>query len=327
MHRPRYDDWSFPKGKLEPGEPLPRVRRPGGRPRRPGCGSGSGRPLPTVRYALPDGRPRRSPTGRRARAVRRRPRAGEVDQTRLAARVRGPHASGSPATATRRCWTPWSAAPPSGGCSPARSSWSGTRRPARARPGRAPTPTARWSPPAAARRCAGGAAAAAGGPTAAQLAVAALHRHARAVRRGDRGRGCDQGRLSEDGYAPRPPQGGPARAAARGAGAGRRPLCTHRPVLAGVRRPPSRRRGTDEVRDALPDGDPFLDPAEVLVAHVTRRSGQRRRGRGAAAAAPLTDRSSGVRRRHRTKPAWSRSVDRHARVHRLLTRTPGSSTA
>ena len=31
----------------------------------------------------------------------------------------------------------------------------------------------------------------------------------------------------------------------------------------------------DEVRDALPCEDPFLDPAEVLVAHVTRRSGQR----------------------------------------------------
>ena len=40
VHRPAYDDWSFPKGKLDRGEhsPVAALREVA---RRPGCGSGS----------------------------------------------------------------------------------------------------------------------------------------------------------------------------------------------------------------------------------------------------------------------------------------------
>ncbi|MDN3297383.1 NUDIX hydrolase [Streptomyces ficellus] len=55
VHRPKYDDWSFPKGKAEPGEDLlatalREVHEETGHHCRPGPR------LPTVRYALADGR-------------------------------------------------------------------------------------------------------------------------------------------------------------------------------------------------------------------------------------------------------------------------------
>jgi 8-oxo-dGTP pyrophosphatase MutT (NUDIX family) len=55
VHRPRRDDWSLPKGKLEPGEALEAAalreveEETGARCR-------IRRPLPEVRYRLPDGR-------------------------------------------------------------------------------------------------------------------------------------------------------------------------------------------------------------------------------------------------------------------------------
>lgn len=58
VHSARWDDWSWPKGKLEPGESLPECavrevsEETGVRPR-------LGRPLPEVSYLLPDGRPKR----------------------------------------------------------------------------------------------------------------------------------------------------------------------------------------------------------------------------------------------------------------------------
>ena len=49
VHRPAYDDWSFPKGKLDRGETPP--PRPCARwRRRPGCGCGSGVPLAAAAY-------------------------------------------------------------------------------------------------------------------------------------------------------------------------------------------------------------------------------------------------------------------------------------
>ncbi|MFF7102124.1 MULTISPECIES: NUDIX hydrolase [Streptomyces] len=56
VHRPKYDDWSHPKGKLHPGEDplagaLREVEEETGHPPRPGA------ELPTVRYPV-DGRPK-----------------------------------------------------------------------------------------------------------------------------------------------------------------------------------------------------------------------------------------------------------------------------
>ena len=55
VHRPRYDDWSWPKGKLEPGETLPAcaVREVA---EETGVAVVLGQPLPNVRYRLEDGR-------------------------------------------------------------------------------------------------------------------------------------------------------------------------------------------------------------------------------------------------------------------------------
>jgi 8-oxo-(d)GTP phosphatase len=57
VHRPRYDDWSFPKGKLQPGEHrlLAAVREVA---EETGRRAVLGRPLPTARYDR-DGRPKR----------------------------------------------------------------------------------------------------------------------------------------------------------------------------------------------------------------------------------------------------------------------------
>ena len=59
VHRPKYDDWSLPKGKLDPGETARDGRRPGGR-------GGDGldlrarsRSCTTVRYQDRNGRPKR----------------------------------------------------------------------------------------------------------------------------------------------------------------------------------------------------------------------------------------------------------------------------
>ena len=55
VHRPRYDDWSWPKGKARSASRCP--RRPCGRPRRrPASPSRLGRPLGQVRYRLEGGR-------------------------------------------------------------------------------------------------------------------------------------------------------------------------------------------------------------------------------------------------------------------------------
>ena len=55
VHRPRYDDWSWPKGKAHTGEPLPctAVREAA---EETGLAVRLGRPLGVVRYRLPNGR-------------------------------------------------------------------------------------------------------------------------------------------------------------------------------------------------------------------------------------------------------------------------------
>lgn len=271
VHRPRYDDWSFPKGKVEPGETLPEcaVRETA---EESGLRVRLGRPLPTVRYTLPDGRPKEVAYWSARALSGGRPRAGEVDQTIWlsvrAARKRLTRDSDAALldalvgrVAERRLLTrPFLVV-----------------RHATARPRQAWTHADADRPlVAAGRRQA--------------LALAALLQcwspdyllsspwlrctetlAPYAASSGARIR--TKGGLSEDGYARDP------RKAARHAQRlvereQATALCTHRPVLAGVVGTVAR-AGTDEVRDALPDEDPFLDPAEVLVAHVTRRSGQR----------------------------------------------------
>ena len=57
VHRPRYDDWSLPKGKAEPGEdPAQTAVRETREETGYACELGA--PLPTVRYAVKDGRPK-----------------------------------------------------------------------------------------------------------------------------------------------------------------------------------------------------------------------------------------------------------------------------
>jgi 8-oxo-dGTP diphosphatase len=80
VHRPRYDDWSFPKGKVEPGESLPEcaVRETA---EETGVRVRLGRPLPTVHYSLPDGRPKEVAFWAAGWLAGARPaRTGEVDE-------------------------------------------------------------------------------------------------------------------------------------------------------------------------------------------------------------------------------------------------------
>ncbi|MFC7407124.1 NUDIX hydrolase [Georgenia alba] len=95
VHRPRYDDWSWPKGKLDPGESAPEaaVREVA---EETGVAVALGQPLPAVRYRLKDGRRKRTsywaaqpleehPPGARHRAEEMAPVQGdppEVDEIR-----------------------------------------------------------------------------------------------------------------------------------------------------------------------------------------------------------------------------------------------------
>lgn len=54
VHRPRYKDWSWPKGKLDPGEPAP-VAAAREVAEETGTAVVLGPPLPALHYALPDG--------------------------------------------------------------------------------------------------------------------------------------------------------------------------------------------------------------------------------------------------------------------------------
>ena len=83
VHRPAYDDWSFPKGKLHEGELLPQcaLRELA---EETGVEAVLGRPLPGTRYRLPTGELKQVSywTGRACRTGRPTATATEVDLTR-----------------------------------------------------------------------------------------------------------------------------------------------------------------------------------------------------------------------------------------------------
>ena len=58
VHRPKYDDWSLPKGKLEPGETHEVAARPRGRGGDRRGGATLDEELPAVRYTDRHGRPK-----------------------------------------------------------------------------------------------------------------------------------------------------------------------------------------------------------------------------------------------------------------------------
>jgi 8-oxo-(d)GTP phosphatase len=273
VHRPRYDDWSWPKGKVQPGEPLARtaVREAA---EETGLDVVLGRPLGEVRYRLPTGR-RKQVAYWAATAV------GHADGD-----PGGDEGSGDPREVDRTAWLPLreaealltresDAAPlhllaghAAGGAlatapvlvvrhgtSRPRDSWaradadrplvSAGRRQAR---GLVPL-LACWQPERLVsspwKRCL---------DTVAPYAVAA----GLAVR--------TKGSLSEDGARRSPARA--RRQMERLLDRGRPALlCTHRPVLAEVLAV-VRAACAPDAAAAVPGANPFLAPGEVLVAHV-----------------------------------------------------------
>ncbi len=273
VHRPRYDDWSFPKGKVEPGETLPEcaVREAA---EETGVRVRLGRPLPTVRYTLPDGRPKEVSfwAGRALPGGNGPARASEVDEAAWLP-VR---------TARKRLTRDGDLVLLDALVAAARERRLLTRpflvvRHATARPRQAWTHADADRPlVAAGRRQA--------------LALSALLQcwspeyllsspwlrcteTLAPYAAGSGARVRTKGGLSEDGYArdPRKATRHALRLAEREHAAA---ICTHRPVLPGVVAALAG-MSADGVRDDLPDADPYLDPAEVLVAHIGRRSGGR----------------------------------------------------
>jgi 8-oxo-dGTP pyrophosphatase MutT (NUDIX family)/phosphohistidine phosphatase SixA len=266
IHRPRYDDWSWPKGKIEPGETLPEcaVREAA---EETGAHVVLGVPLSHVEYPLPDGRTKRVDYWA-ARSLRNgSPTAptSEVDQVRWV----------NTAVARERLSRPSDLAPLETLLTAAREGALGTRpvvvvRHATARPRDA------WARADADR------------PLVASgrrqsLALAPLLRCWRpehvltspwrrcletlgpyVAATGARVR--TKGGLSEDGF-----RRDPTKARKHTVRLLRRDsaslLCTHRPVLGAVLTV-MRMAADPQVARCVPSTDPFLAPGEVLVAHV-----------------------------------------------------------
>lgn len=273
VHRPRDGDWSWPKGKPHTGEAAP-VCAAREAQEETGVRVRLGRPLPEVRYQLPDGRIKRVRYwAAEPRAARQRAKDREVDETSwvpvdrartlltypgdravledlvtLAARgelattpalvVR--HATARP----RNDWTRADGERPLVG--------SGRRQ------ALALAPLLEcWHPEHAMsspwRRCR-------------QTLAPYLQTRSLRLR--------TKGGLTEDGHRRSPRKAG--RHAKRLLNRGRAALlCTHRPVLPAVLAV-LRAAATATAGTAIPDSDPYLAPGEVLVAHVARGRGEPR---------------------------------------------------
>ncbi len=270
VHRPRYDDWSFPKGKLEAGELLPEcaVRELA---EETGIEAVLGRPLPGTAYSLPTGEAKTVAywAGRPTRAQRGTRRGTEVDDTRwvsvaLARRMLSAASDHEPLEAVAAYWRLGELA-----TAPVLVVRHATARP------RDAWPRADAERPllASGRRQA--------------LALAGLLRcwqpeqiltspwlrclqtlEPYAAAGGARVR--TKGGLSESGFSRSP---GKARKHATKLVHSRRPaaICTHRPVLSGVLQALARAARPD-VAMCVPHQEPYLAPGEVLVAHVLTSS-------------------------------------------------------
>ncbi|ROP42829.1 NUDIX hydrolase [Pseudokineococcus lusitanus] len=283
VHRPRYDDWSFPKGKLEAGEPaaVAAVREVA---EETGLRIALGRPLPTARYVLGTSRSERD-RGRSERVVKqvqywaahvpqgtspRPPRPHEVDRTawvdveEAARRLtrRGDQVQLRALVAAHR--------------EGALETWPLVV----VRHGHA-RPTTVWAHDEADRPLVG-----AGRREAAQLAVllrswaparvvsSPWERCLQTVRPFVEATGTrlrTKGRLTESAHRRDP--GKVAAYTAKLVAKGRPVvLCTHRPVLATVLATLAERAAHPGAAEAVPSDDPWLAPGEALVAHVCRRT-------------------------------------------------------
>jgi 8-oxo-dGTP pyrophosphatase MutT (NUDIX family)/phosphohistidine phosphatase SixA len=274
VHRPQYDDWSWPKGKPARGEALAEcaVRET---EEETGVEVVLGRPLPLVRYRLADG------------AIK------EVSYwaARPVSEHHGPH---NPAEVDRAAWLPLDVAAERltqpGDAGPlavlAEYAEQGTLattevliiRHATARPRDA------WARSDASRPLV------ASGRRQAMALAALLHCWRPEFLLSSPWRRCvatmgpytaatgvrlrTKNGLSEYGYRRRPRKAGQhAKALLESAHGGG--LCTHRPVLPGVLAA-IREASDPEIRSQIPDSNPYLRPGEVLVAHVCRKNGHPR---------------------------------------------------
>lgn len=268
VHRPRYDDWSWPKGKPERGESLAEcaVREAA---EETGARMVLGRPLPPVRYRLPDGRIKEVSywTARSTGGSRRTASRSEVD-----AEVWLPLDE-----AARRLSYPGDRAALAAVADLARTGGLATNavlviRHATARPRDA------WARADADRPLV------ASGRRQAMALAALLRCWQPQYLLSSPWRRCletmdpytaasgvrlrTKSGLSEAGFKRSP---GKAAGHLRGLLQSDRggALCTHRPVLAGVMET-LRQYASPEIRDRIPDANPYLHPGEVLVAHVLR---------------------------------------------------------
>jgi 8-oxo-(d)GTP phosphatase len=272
VHRPRYDDWSFPKGKLEPDERLPLcalrelVEETGVR-------AVLGRPLPGQCYRQPDGSWKQvhywaaAPvSAQRATAA-----ASEVDQATWLSAAGARERLSYPADvellehvvelARHRELATTPVIVVRHATARPRESWprADAERPLVTSGRRQAISLAEllecWRPQhllsSPWQRC-----------------LDTLEPYATAARLKPRAKGG----LSEGGH-----QRNPAKARSHTEGLLQRGqaglLCTHRPVLRDVLAV-LQRAAVPEVRDELPSADPWLDPGELLVAHATHRNGQ-----------------------------------------------------